>query len=431
MLFYVGRFSYNFTCNILVYLGSFSCTLQASSCGQFLLHVLCCFMSGVSLTHPVLFPVGSFTDTLDAVLCGEFLLHASCCSTRGISLTRQLLFYVGIFSYMPLAALCGEFLLHPPYCFMWGVSLPRLMLFYVGSFSYMLHAVWCREFLLHAPCCFMCWISLTRTLLFYVGSFSYIPRAVLCGEFLFHAPCCFMWGVLLHIDQRRWERIKVTGKERQRQGPWGYSAAPLAYTAAHDTDFVGTKMASMGLSARSGHSRRWFGKYGPIGAQRPLSHRIWLRLSIASHGSEQTGPFPCICLKLWAQEICLVCTFQCPNIALPRTTLGLCTASWPNLTIQALVGSPSYTRPSSSSFMGRFLLHVPYATFWGNVSLTRPVLVSPSTCVVALVWVRSLPYTPHASFSGEFLLHVPGPLVLVRSLSYTPHAGFSGLCWEL
>ena len=36
----------------------------------------------------------------------------------------------------------------------------------------------------------------------------------------------------------------------------GYSAAPLAYTAAHDADFVGTKMASMGLSARSGHSRR-------------------------------------------------------------------------------------------------------------------------------------------------------------------------------
>ena len=189
-------------------------------------------------------------------------------------------------------------------------------------------------------------VSLTYPVLFYVGSFSYIPRAVLCGQFLFHAPCCFMWGVLLHIDQRRWERIKVTGKERQRQGPCGYSAAPLAYTAAHDTDFVGTKMASMGLSARSGHSRRWLGKYGPIGAQRPLTHRIWLRLSIASHGSEQTGPFPCICLKLWAQEICLVCTFQCLNIALPRTTLGLCTASWPNLTIQALVGSPSYTRPS-------------------------------------------------------------------------------------
>ena len=62
-------------CNILVYLGSFSCTLHASSCGQFVLHVLCCFTWGVSLTHPVLFPVGSFTDSLDAVLCGEFLLH--------------------------------------------------------------------------------------------------------------------------------------------------------------------------------------------------------------------------------------------------------------------------------------------------------------------------------------------------------------------
>ena len=117
-------------------------------------------------------------------------------------------------------------------------------------------------------------------------------------------------------------------------------------TAAHDTGFVGTQMASMGPSARSGHSHRWAGKYGPTGAQRPLTHRVWLRLSIVTHGSEQTWPFPCICLQLWAQEICVVCIFQCPNIALPRTTLGLCTASWPNLTIQAVVGSPSFTRPS-------------------------------------------------------------------------------------
>jgi len=419
------------TCAMLFYVGSFSYTPCAVSCGEFHWHARCCFMWGVSLTHLMLFYTGNFSYTPAAVLCGDFLLHAPCCFMWRVSLTPSILSDVGSFSSTPHVVLCREFLLHAPCCLMWGISLTRPLLFYVRSFSDMLHTVWCGELLLHAPCCIMCGVSLTRTLLFYVGSFSYIPRAVLCREFLFHATCWFMWGVLLHIDQRRWERIKVTGKERQRQGPCGYSAAPLAYTAAHDTDFVGTKMASMGLSARSGHSRRWLGKYGPIGAQRPLSHRIWLRLSIASHGSEQTGPFPCICLKLWAQEICLVCTFQCPNIALPRTTLGLCTASWPNLTIQALVGSPSYTRPSSSSFMGRFLLHVPYATFSGNVSLTRPVLVSPSTCVVALVWVRALPYTPHASFSGEFLLHVPGPLVLVRSLSYTPHAGFSGLCWEL
>ncbi len=312
----------------------------------------------VSLTCAMLFYVGSFSYTPSVVSCGEFHWHARCCFMWGVSLTRLILFYTGKFSYTPAAVLCGEFLLHAACCFMWRVSLTPSILFDVGSFSSTPHVVLCREFLLHAPCCLMWGISLTRPLLFYVGSFSYTHFAVLCGEFLlhtpccfmwgvyFHAPCCFMWGVLLHIDQRRWERIKVTGKERQRQGPCGYSAAPLAYTAAHDTDFVGTKMASMGLSARSGHSRRWLGKYGPIGAQRPLTHRVWLRLSIASHGSEQTGPFPCICLKLWAQEICLVCTFQCPNIALPRTTLGLCTASWPNLTIQALVGSPSYTRPS-------------------------------------------------------------------------------------
>ena len=316
MLFSVGRSSYNLTCNILVYLGSFSCTLHASSCGQFLLHVLCCFMSGVSLTQPVLFPVGSFTNTLDVVLCGEFLLHASCCSIVGISLTRQLLFYVGIFSYIALAALCGEFLLYPPCCFMWGLSLPRLMLFYVRSFSYMLHAVWCGEFLLHAPCCFMCGVSLSRPLLVYVGSLT--PH----------------WSKTLKKNQSHWKREKTAKSV-------GYSAALLAYTAAHDTGFVGTQMASMGLSARSGHSHRWPGKYGPIGAQGRLPHRVWLRLPIASLGSEQIWPFPCI----WAQETCVVSAFQCPDIALPRTTLGLCTASWPNLTIQAVVGSPSYTRP--------------------------------------------------------------------------------------
>ena len=311
-------------------------------------------MSGVSLTHPVLFPVGSFTDTLDAVLCGEFLLHASCCSILGISLTRQLLFYVGIFSDISLAALCGEFLLHPPCCFMWGLSLPRLMLFYVRSFSYMLHAVLCRDFLFHASCCSMYGVSLTCSMLFDAGNFSYTPLAVLCAQFLLHTPCCFMWGVslsrpllvsvgsltphwskALRKNPSHWKR-ETTAKSV------GYSAALLAYTAAHDTGFVGTQMASMGLSARSGHWHRWPGKYGPIGAQGRLPHRVWLRLRIASLGSEQIWPFPCI----WAQETCVVSTFQCPNIALPRTTLGLCTASWPNLTIQAVVGSPSYTRPS-------------------------------------------------------------------------------------
>ena len=135
--------------------------LRAVLCGEFLLHPPCCFMWGVSLLHapvfyvgnlsytPLLFYVGSFSYTPRvvvvcgefllqplAVLCAEFLLNASCCFMQGVSLTHPLLFYVGSFTYTPLAVLCGEFLLHAPCCVMWGVSLTRLLLFYVGSFSY-------------------------------------------------------------------------------------------------------------------------------------------------------------------------------------------------------------------------------------------------------------------------------------------------------
>ena len=49
-----------------------------------------------------------FSYTPLAVLCAEFLLHHLCCFMWGVSLTHPLLFYVGSFPYMPLAVLCGE-----------------------------------------------------------------------------------------------------------------------------------------------------------------------------------------------------------------------------------------------------------------------------------------------------------------------------------
>ena len=90
----------------------------------------------------MLFYVRSFSYTPFAVLCGEFLLHAPCCFMWGVSVTHPLLFYRGSFSYTPLAGacgefytaravLCGEFLLHAPFCFKLGVTLTHLMLFYV------------------------------------------------------------------------------------------------------------------------------------------------------------------------------------------------------------------------------------------------------------------------------------------------------------
>ena len=44
----------------------------------------------------------------------------------------------------------------------------------------------------------------------------------------------------------------------------GYISAPLAYRAVHDTGFVATRMGNTVLSARSGRSYRWCGKYEPI-----------------------------------------------------------------------------------------------------------------------------------------------------------------------
>ena len=141
------------------------------------------------------------------------------------------------------------------------------------------------------------------------GSFSYTSLVSFSEESLLHSPCCFQWAVLetlvfnhacmpdvsfserrenidvadFHVGrQKSYSRLmkhaekesKPLEKTRQRQGLCGYSVAPLAYTAAHDTGFVGTDTASMGQSARSGHSHSCLGNYGPTGPQRPLTHRI-------------------------------------------------------------------------------------------------------------------------------------------------------------
>ena len=220
MLFYVGSFSYNFACHVLVYLGSFSCTLHASLYGQFLLHVLCCFM-------------------------------------------------------------------------------------------------W--EFLLHAPCCFMWGVSLTRLLLFYVGSFSYTPLAVLCGDFLLHTLCCFLWVVSLMVRSHDRRSLQIFPKMY-------YYASP-----------------TLRSETTSGLLVRLWQAYGPIGAQRPLTQvtwQVWAYWRAASTDSPHLTSSEYSLARLRADmtlsvhlsstlgtKTCALCTFQCPSIAFPRTTLGLCTAS--------------------------------------------------------------------------------------------------------
>ena len=126
----------------------------------------------------MLFYVGNFSYTPCAASCGEFLLHARRCFMWRVSLTRLKLFYVGSFSYTLRAVLCGEeSLTRRPCCFMWGVCLTCPYCFNMWGVS------------LTRPCCFMLGVSLTRPVLFYVGSFSYMPLAVLCAEFLLHALC--------------------------------------------------------------------------------------------------------------------------------------------------------------------------------------------------------------------------------------------------
>ena len=156
-------------------------------CGEFFLHVLCCFlfvclffnlgsfsfssyagfifMWGVFLTHPVL---ASF-------LSGEFLLY----------IPYWLHFYLARCSYISRAG----------FVIIWGaspkhaVSLPHLMLasffdFLMWGVSYTSHAGFffsSGEFLLNIPC----WVH------FDVGSFSYTSHVCFISlwEVLLHVPC--------------------------------------------------------------------------------------------------------------------------------------------------------------------------------------------------------------------------------------------------
>ena len=84
--------------------------------------------------------------------------------------------------------------------------------------------------------------------------------------------------------------MKVTGKERQRQGLSGYSAAPLAYTAAHEIGFVGRDYGKHGpIGAQRPLTQVAWRKYGPIGAQRPLTQVTWQVWAYRRAAATHTG----------------------------------------------------------------------------------------------------------------------------------------------
>ena len=126
---------------MLFYMEHFSYMPHAVLHGTFLIHVPCCFMWGVSLTHSMLFLWGfSCICVLFYVGSLSYTSHAALC---GISSCTPMLIYVGSFSYTLLwhACLCGEFLFHTPSLFMWVVSLTHYMLVYMGSFFYNTHTL--------------------------------------------------------------------------------------------------------------------------------------------------------------------------------------------------------------------------------------------------------------------------------------------------
>ena len=88
------------------------------------------------------------------------------------------------------------------------------MLVLVGSFSYTSRVSFSEdESHLHSPCCFQRAVLGTCHACMPDVSFTWETSDYWCRR----VPCGKA-EVLLHIDHRHWERIEVTGKERQRQG---------------------------------------------------------------------------------------------------------------------------------------------------------------------------------------------------------------------
>ena len=149
------------------------------------------------------------------------------------------------------------------------------------------------------------------------------------------------------------------------------------------------------------HRLCWYpdGKHGPIGAQRPLtqvSWQVWAywhaaatdsqRLALSEYSLARLRADMTISLHLSSalgtrNLCCLHFSVSKYSIAQNNSWALHCFMASPIWPFKLWSGVP-LTR-AQASLMGRFLLHVPYATFGGNVSLTRPVLASPMSYVHA------------------------------------------------
>ena len=100
---------------------------------------------------------------------------------------------------------------------------------------------------------------------------------------------------------------------------------------------------------------------------------VWSEYRLERLRTNMTLSVPLV-LNFEHKKLVLFCTFRFPNITCPRRTLGRCNATWHNLTIQALVGSLSYTPKlvlagsfsytSRVSFSEESILHSPCCFQW-------------------------------------------------------------------
>ena len=373
------------TRSMLVHVDSFSYMSYSVLCREFLLHTLYCFLWGVSLTRSMLFYVGSFSYTPPAVLYWEFLLHANCCFMWGFSLTYPLLLYVGSFSYTLHAVLCGDFLFHASCCSMYGVSLPRLMLFYVRSFSSTPHVVLCTEFLFHASCCSMYGVSLTCSMLFDAGNFSYTPLAVLCAQFLLHALCCFMWAVsltypvLFYVGSFSFTPLAGFCGESYSTLIKGAEKESKSLEKRDNGKVCGLQRGTPCIHSCTRHRLCWYpdGKHGPIGAQRPLTQVSWHVRAYWRAGATASPPLTSSAYSLARLRADMTISLhmgtrnlRCLHLSVSKYSIAQ-NNSWALHCFMAQFDHSSCGRES--------LLHAPKLVLWAGFSFTCHMLLLGET----------------------------------------------------
>ena len=225
------------------------------------------------------------------------------------------------------------------------------------------------------------------------GSFSYTSRVSFSEEPLLHSPCWFQWAVLGTIVFNHAWIPDVSSSE------WHQTIDVVEFHVVRQKSYCTLILVSE-KEAKS-LQKRGNGKVCPVTARRGLhselhtrsglsvvlgmTWRAWAcwraaatdapRLASSQYRLERLRADMTLSVRFdltfGHKKLVLFCTFQCANIACPGRTLGRCSSTWHNLTIGSLIGIESLLH-AQASFLGKFLLHVPYATCSGRFLLHVP-----------------------------------------------------------